>query len=100
MLKSDSVVQDSRVALVQAALTFLAVLCHLGGAQFMLRRFQSEAWPIMLQLMKHGTYQQQQSYVPISPGKSLTAWMARQYDKTPSQSALAAHARLHHAKVL
>ena len=59
------------MALVQAALHFLAVLCHLGGAQFMLRRFQTEAWPIMLQLLKHGACQSPQSYMAVSPGKSF-----------------------------
>ena len=65
--------QDSRVALVQAALLFLVSLCHMGGAQFMLRRFQTESWPVMLQLMKQGTFQQRQAHAAYSPGLWLKA---------------------------
>lgn len=64
------------MALVLAALHFLAELCHLGGPQFMLRRLQTEAWPIMLQLMKQGTCQQQHTLGTYSPGRhfKLPQW--------------------------
>lgn len=40
---------------MQAALEGLAGMCALAGGQFMMRRVQTEAWPILLNLLKHGT---------------------------------------------
>ena len=50
--------QDSRPALVQGALQCLVGVCQLAGVQFMTRRVQTDAWPVLLNLMRHGVPQQ------------------------------------------
>ena len=65
--------QDSRPALVQAALQALVSICQLAGAQFMTRRVQAEGWPIILQLMKHGFPEQRPSTYPSGNLTQLTA---------------------------
>ena len=50
--------QDNRLALVQGALQCLVGVCQLAGVQFMTRRVQTEAWPVLLHLMRHGVPQQ------------------------------------------
>ena len=46
--------QDSRIAVVERGLTSLAQLTETGGGDFLKRRMQQEAWPILSQLLKHG----------------------------------------------
>lgn len=57
-------VQDSRRALVQGALHCLVGVCQLGGVQFLTRRIQTEAWPILLHLMTHGVPEQTRAVYP------------------------------------
>ena len=47
-------VQHNRAAMVQGALQCLVGLCQLAGVQFMSRRVQTEAWPVLLHLLRHG----------------------------------------------
>ena len=61
-------VQDSRPALVQGALECLTGVCELAGAQFMRRRLQTEAWPVLLQLMKQGILDH--THLPYPAGAS------------------------------
>ena len=54
MLCWTTCVQDSRIAVVCRALALLTSLTQLAGGQFMSRRVQQEALPIMQQLLKQG----------------------------------------------
>ena len=47
-------VQTNRPALVQAAMECLVGVCQLAGPQFMTRRVQTEAWPVLVHLLKQG----------------------------------------------
>lgn len=46
--------QDSRIAVVERALTSLAHLTEVGGGDFLRRRMKKEAWPLLSQLLKQG----------------------------------------------
>lgn len=56
--------QDHRPALLQGALHCLVGICQLAGVQFMTRRVQTEAWPVLLHLMRHGAPQQSKPAYP------------------------------------
>ena len=49
---------------MQGALQCLVGVCQLGGVQFLTRRVQTEAWPILLQLMIHGVPEQSKAVYP------------------------------------
>ncbi|KAL3144083.1 hypothetical protein ABBQ32_003877 [Trebouxia sp. C0010 RCD-2024] len=71
------VLKDGRRALVQGALQCLVGVCQLGGVQFLTRRIQTEAWPILLHLMTHGVPEQTRAVYPAGHG-SQTAPTALQ----------------------
>ena len=39
-------------------------ICQLAGARFMSRRVQTEAWPVLLHLLKHGIPEHQTTMYP------------------------------------
>ncbi|KAK9808680.1 hypothetical protein WJX72_001826 [[Myrmecia] bisecta] len=53
--------KDSRVAAVEKALATLAELAELAGGDFLARRTQLEAWPVLARLLKYGPSQQRAS---------------------------------------
>ena len=56
--------QSERAALVQAALECLVGICQLAGPRFMMRRVQTEAWPVLHHLLKHGVPQHKHLHSP------------------------------------
>lgn len=59
---------------MQGALQCLVGVCQLGGVQFLTRRIQTEAWPILLHLMTHGVPEQTRAVYPA--GDLPAAWLA------------------------
>ncbi len=59
-------VQNDRPALVQAAMECLVGVCQLAGPQFMMRRVQTEAWPVLVHLLKQG--RPERKHLPYSAG--------------------------------
>lgn len=46
--------EDSRTPLVERCLLLLAELTRVSGGLFLSRRYQEEAWPVLVQRMRHG----------------------------------------------
>ena len=60
--------QDFRIAVVERTLTSLAHLTEVGGGDFLRRRMQKEAWPLLSHLLKQGlepASRRQQSSYPL-----------------------------------
>ncbi|MEW5319938.1 MAG: hypothetical protein WDW38_011049 [Sanguina aurantia] len=47
--------RDERTAAVEAALALLASTIHAAGGSFLSRRFNTEAWPLLVRLLEQGT---------------------------------------------
>ena len=56
--------QSDKAAQVQAALEGLVGVCQLAGPRFMMRRVQTEAWPVLQHLLKHGVPQHKHLHDP------------------------------------
>lgn len=66
--------QDSRIAVVERALISLAHLTEVGGGDFLRRRMQKEAWPLLSHLLKQGlstqNHSRQAGYLPIQSSEA------------------------------
>ncbi|KAL0049229.1 hypothetical protein WJX82_009193 [Trebouxia sp. C0006] len=59
--------RNERPALVEAAMECLVDVCHLAGPQFMRRRVQAEAWPVLVHLLKQGI--PERKHLPYPAGR-------------------------------
>ncbi|DBA77508.1 hypothetical protein WJX77_009976 [Trebouxia sp. C0004] len=59
--------RNDRPALVQAAMECLVGVCQLAAPQFMTRRVQTEAWPVLVNLLKQGI--PERKHLPYRAGR-------------------------------